>query len=711
MSEGRHTPDVPGSAAPAQREAEYYERPHDESYAEGGDTPKDPTVPRSPTSYVDMRFKGHSCGLLRLSDCGSSVTLYGWVQHRRDHGGLIFVDLRDASGLVQVVAEPGTEAFDSLDEARSEWVLEVQGEVVRRPPGTENPELETGEVEVRAKSVTVLARSKTPPFVVDDRVAVDENTRLSYRYVDLRRPRMQKNLRTRARIVEALRRSMIAQGFVEVETPVLTRATPEGARDFLVPSRLERGRFYALAQSPQLYKQLLMAGGIVRYFQIARCFRDEDLRADRQPEFTQLDIEMSFATEDDIMAVVEEAVADAAVAAGWERPRTPFPRFTWEESQRRFGTDKPDLRIPEELVDVSAVFEGSEFRAFREAVAAGMSVVALRLAGRGSGAARSWLDSLVEEAKRLGAPGLVWAVVDNEGLKSPVSKYWSEQERRSLVEAVGAGPGDVVALVAAQPWIARQVLGRMRVSHCVPKEGLRGLWCWVVEFPLTSWDEKERRLEPAHHPFCAPHPDDVEVVRRGKQAVLEAGPERVRARAFDLVVDGWELGSGSVRIHDPQLQKAVFALLDITEDEARDRFGYLLSAFEYGAPPHGGFAVGLDRLVAFLLGEDSIREVIAFPKTQTGQEPMLGTPAEVPPAALAELGLRVLGSPSRRSAAERRPPESSGAAETPRAGEAGVVTEDPRSGEVGGVTEDPQAGEGGRAFDEAHGASGDVGSD
>lgn len=588
-------------------------------------------------------FPGHACGLVRENQAGQTISLVGWLAHRRDHGGLIFVDLRDSSGVVQVVAEPGTEAYPVVDRARPEWILEIEGRVALRPSGTENPQLPTGAVEVRATRARVLAESKTPPFLIDDRITVDEAKRLEFRYLDLRRPRMLHNLRARAEIVAAVREAMRSQGFIEVETPVLTRATPEGARDFLVPSRLEKGRFYALAQSPQLYKQLLMVAGLGRYYQIARCFRDEDLRADRQPEFTQLDLEMSFATEDDIMAAVELAVVAASEAVGLGAPETPFPRITWREAQRRFGTDKPDLRLPSELVDLTDVFASSDFRAFRSVVEAGGVVVGLRIPSKGSAPSRTWLDSLIERAKALGAAGLVWAVATERGLQSPVSKYWSDEEQGALVERTGARPGDTVALVAGEDLSARQVLGRLRLEVLSPASDIGLRWCWIVDFPLVSWDEKQQKFEALHHPFCAPHPDDEDLVRAGADAVMKAGADAVRARAFDLVVDGWELGSGSIRIHDPQLQRAVFKLLGIDELQAEERFGYLLEAFQYGAPPHGGFAVGLDRLIAVLLGEESIREVIAFPKTQSGQEPMLRTPAPVAEEQLQELGIALRG--------------------------------------------------------------------
>lgn len=570
---------------------------------------------------------------------GRDVVLYGWLARRRDHGGLIFLDLRDSSGVVQVVAEPQTKAFDPADRARHEWVLRVEGTVTRRPEGTDNPELPTGKVEVRASALEILAEAQTPPFIPEDRVGVDEATRLKHRYIDLRRPKMQANLRLRARVVGAIRRAMEDCGFVEVETPALTRATPEGARDFVVPSRVDRGKFYALAQSPQLYKQLLMVSGIGRYYQIVRCYRDEDPRADRQHEFTQLDLEMSFAGEDDVLAVVEQAISAAAEAAGWSPPPLPLPRVSWHEAMARFGTDKPDLRIREEIRDLSPAFERTGFTTFARVLSAGGSILALRLPGLGERATRSFLEGRIDRAKEMGAQGLVWVVVSSEGVKCPVAKYWSESEIRSVVELASAEEGDVILIVAGDTRVGSGVLGKMRLELLEPEPDAGGRWCWITAFPLVEWDETERRLNPLHHPFCAPHPEDTKLIEEGPAAVIEYGPDRIRARAFDLILDGWELGSGSVRINDRCLQSRVFALLGISPREAEERFGYLLRALDFGAPPHAGFAIGLDRLVAVLAGEDSIREVIAFPKTQTGHEPMLGTPAPVSKEHLEELGI------------------------------------------------------------------------
>ena len=587
------------------------------------------------------RYPGHICGTLGDDDIDADVTLVGWVARRRDHGGLIFLDLRDSSGVVQIVVEPTSSAYGPADRARPEWVLRVQGRVTRRPEGTDNPELITGCIEVRADQIEVLSEARTPPFIPENRVEVDEATRLRYRYIDLRRPKMQENLKLRSKVASAIRRAMESHGFVEVETPTLTRATPEGARDFLVPSRIDRGKFYALAQSPQLYKQLLMVSGIGRYYQIARCYRDEDPRADRQHEFTQVDLEMSFASEEDVIAVVEQAVSDAAEAAGWPRPRQPFPRFSWQEAMARFGTDKPDLRISQELVDLSSAFEGTSFSTFASVLSDGGSIVALRLPGAGAEASRSFLDGLVDRAKAFGAKGLVWVVASEGSLRSPVAKYWSDKEKAAVLELTGASDADLVLLVAGDSTKSRSVLGRMRTQLLEPETGRGRGWCWITEFPLVEWNENEGRLDPLHHPFCAPHADDVHLLDKGSDFVRELGPERLRARAFDLVLDGWELGSGSVRIHDRTLQSKVLSLLGIAPEEAEERFGYLLEAFEFGAPPHAGFAIGLDRLVAVFAGEESIREVIAFPKTQTGHELMLSTPAPVEKERLDELGISI----------------------------------------------------------------------
>jgi aspartyl-tRNA synthetase len=572
-------------------------------------------------------YRSDYCGALRASDAGRQVSLCGWVARRREHGEhLAFVDLRDHTGIVQCVV-PGAH------DLRSEYVVQVTGTVRLRPDGTVNPNLPTGEVEVGDCAVEILSAAEPPPFPIDARADdVDEVVRLRYRYLDIRRERMQRNIRIRAQVNSAIRTAMERQGFVEVETPMLMPSTPEGAREFLVPSRQTPGSFYALPQSPQLFKQLLMVGGVDRYFQIARCLRDEDLRADRQYEFMQLDAEMSFVDQDDVLAAISEAVLDAAEAVTGARP-DPIPRITWHDAMDRFGVDKPDLRFGMELVDVTPIFAGGEFKAL-----AGAPVVkALRVEGAAADYGRNRLDGLVDRAKALGAKGLVWLKVTADGgLDSPVAKFLSESERKSVISSLDASEGDLLLLVADEWTTACDVMGALRNQLGQPPvhEGPYR-YVWVVDFPMfVGVDEATGRPKPAHHPFTRPHPADVER--------LESDPMTVRSRAYDLVLNGWELGSGSIRIHEPELQQRVFNLLGIGPDEAHRRFGFFLTPFRYGAPPHGGFAFGVDRLVAILAGEENIREVIAFPKTQSGTDPMTNAPTPVDDRHLRELGLRVL---------------------------------------------------------------------
>jgi aspartyl-tRNA synthetase len=577
-------------------------------------------------------MRTHLAGALRASDVGSRVAVCGWVASRRDHGGVVFLDLRDASGILQVVADPA-ELGDAVHRLGREWVLRVEGEVRARPEGTVNPELPTGEVELPAATLEVLNEAEPPPFPLAERADdVDETLRLKYRYLDLRRPSMQRNLRLRATVNVALRESMAAQNFVEVETPMLIASTPEGARDFVVPSRLQPGAFYALPQSPQLFKQLLMVGGLDRYFQIARCLRDEDLRADRQFEFMQYDAEMSFADQEDVLAVVTEAVSAAVEAVTGERPGT-FARMTWHEAMERFGSDKPDTRFGMELVDLGDVFAETEFRAFQADAVKGICV-------KGMGeVSRSTVDGLVDRAKLLGAAGLVWMRVKEGGaLEAPILKFLSEKEQAGIVAALDAEPGDLVLIVAGERRMANHVLGIIRLDLGRPPVSEGGLHLlWVLDFPLFEALDDEGRPIPAHHPFTMPHPEDVELLESASGEDLL----RVRSQAYDLVLNGWELGSGSVRIHRPDVQQRIFSLLGIDDAEAQARFGFLLDAFKYGAPPHAGFAFGIDRLVALLAGEENIREVIAFPKTQKGADPLTGAPSPIDPAQLRELGLSV----------------------------------------------------------------------
>jgi aspartyl-tRNA synthetase len=575
-------------------------------------------------------------GELRAEDVGERVELCGWIASRRDHGGIVFIDVRDASGIVQVVVDPSVPGLEAGHRVRSEWVVRVVGEVRARPEGTVNPDLPTGEVEVASAELQVLNEAEPPPFPLDDRVDADEILRLRYRYVDLRRDRMQRNLRLRATVNRAVRQAMDDQGFAEVETPLLIASTPEGARDFVVPSRLQAGSFYALPQSPQLFKQLLMVGGFDRYYQLARCMRDEDLRADRQFEFTQLDAEMSFADAEDVIAVITEAVAAATEAVTGEPP-APFGRLTWHEAMERYGSDKPDVRFGMELVDLGEVFAATEFRAFQQDAVKG-----IRVDGQGA-MSRSQLDALTDRAKKLGAAGLVWLRVGAHGaLESPVAKFLSEAEQLALVDTMGAGPGDLLLLVAGDRSLVNRVLGTLRLDLGRPPVTEGGLhFLWVVDFPLFEGLGDGGRPIPAHHPFTMPHADDLSLLDSATGDDLL----KVRSQAYDLVLNGWELGSGSVRIHRRDVQQRIFTLLGIEPDEAQARFGFLLDAFRYGAPPHAGFAFGIDRLVALLAGEENIREVIAFPKTQSGLDPLTGAPGPIDPAQLRELGLAVVKPP------------------------------------------------------------------
>jgi len=571
-------------------------------------------------------------GDLRSSDVGREVVVCGWVDSRRDHGGVVFLDVRDTAGMVQVVVDPEQPGGSDAHRVRSEWVVRISGAVRPRPEGTVNDGLPTGDIEIAAAQLEVLNEAETPPFPIDDRIDTDETLRLRYRYLDLRRSRLQRNLRVRAKVNGALRRSLDAQDFVEIETPMLIASTPEGARDFVVPSRLSPGEFYALPQSPQLFKQLLMVGGMDRYYQIARCMRDEDLRADRQFEFMQLDAEMSFVDANDVMAVIGESVRDAVEAVTGERPGD-IPTITWHEAQNRYGSDKPDTRFGMQLTDLGEVFGATEFRAFQAPVVKGILV-----SGQGD-MSRAQLDKLIERAKKLGAGGLVWMRVQDGGvLDAPVAKFLSEAEQLGLVDTMGAVPGDLLLLAAGERRVVDHVLGTLRVDLGRPPVNEGGFqFLWVVDFPLFEGISDDGKPIPAHHPFTMPHPDDVELLENGSGDELLA----VRSQAYDLVVNGWELGSGSVRIHRPDVQKRIFTLLGISAEEQQSRFGFLLDAFRYGAPPHAGFAFGIDRLTAILAGEENIREVIAFPKTQSGADPLTGAPGPIDAAQLQELGLRV----------------------------------------------------------------------
>ena len=575
------------------------------------------------------------CGALRIEQAGQSVDAYGWVHRRRDLGGLIFIDLRDRSGIVQVKFDPvHAQAHATAGELRLESVIHVRGPVVKRPPGTENKELATGAVEIDADAVDILNRAQPPPFAVNEDGAVDEQLRLRYRYLDLRRQRMARNLQLRHRIAKAIRDFLDDEGFVEIETPVLIRSTPEGARDYLVPSRLKPGHVYALAQSPQLYKQLLMVAGLDRYFQIVRCYRDEDQRADRQPEFTQLDLEMSFVAEDDVLDVVERCFAHVwKQVLGVVVPR-PIRRITHADAMLRYGVDKPDLRYQLEIQELSSIFAGTEFKIFRQALDAGGVVRGLRIPTTIGG---KEIDALTETARAEGAKGLAFWHREAQGWRSPITKFFNQRELADLEQVTQAQPGDVVVAVADRAEVAAAALGSVRKSAArslglVNEAGLE--FVWITEFPLFERSKETGEVTAAHHPFTSPRPEDL--------PLLTSEPMRVRARAYDLVLNGTELGSGSIRIHDPEMQQRVFSGLGMSREDAERRFGFLLNAFRYGAPPHGGFAYGLDRVVMLAAGEETIREVIAFPKNQQAEEPMTEAPAPADPKQLRELGLELV---------------------------------------------------------------------
>ncbi len=583
------------------------------------------------------RYRTHSA--VGAADAtGDAVRVSGWVHRRRDHGGVIFIDLRDRSGIIQLVFHPeqAPQAHAAAERLHLEDVICVDGTVVARSPETVNPRIPTGGVELAVSGMERLSETEPVPFSVEDEsTEPSEELRLTYRYIDMRRPRRLAALELRARVVRAMRRVLDDEGFLEVETPVLTRSTPEGARDFLVPSRLSQGEWYALPQSPQLFKQLLMVGGLERYYQVARCFRDEDLRADRQPEFTQLDVEASFVEPSDIEDLTEKVLVACFAEAGIDLP-TPFPRMGYAESMRRFGTDRPDLRLGMEIQDWTEAAGRTDFAVFKAVVEGGGVVRGIVVPGAGEGMSRKDGDELMAEAQALGAKGLVWVIVQEDGtLRSPVAKFLD-----GLAGDFGASPGDLITLVADDEAVASDVLGTLRVRYA-ERHGLvpEGEWAplWVEDFPLVGWNADEKRWDPLHHPFTAPHPDDIGMIASDTGAV--------RSLAYDVVLNGLEIGGGSIRIHDQAVQAAVFQAIGISDEDAEDRFGFLLRALKLGAPPHGGIALGLDRLVMLLAGEKSIRDVIAFPKTATGADPLTGAPAGVDDTQLRELAVRSTAPP------------------------------------------------------------------
>lgn len=584
----------------------------------------------------------HQCGSLTTANIGETVTLNGWVQTRRDLGGVLFIDLRDRSGIVQIVFNPAYsgEALQTADKVRTEYVLAARGEVVKRDAETVNPNLPTGEIEVRVTEIEVLNAAKTPPFFIEDGIEVDESLRLKYRYLDLRRPEMQKTLWLRSKAAKVFRDFLDGESFIEVETPILTKSSPEGARDYLVPSRVHPGEFFALPQSPQLYKQLLMVSGVERYYQIARCFRDEDLRADRQPEFTQVDIETSFLSQDELLDMIEKLVVRLFKETKGLDIETPFQRLSYADAIGKYGSDKPDLRFGLELVNVSDLVATSGVKVFASVIEKGGEVKVLNAKGCGTWS-RKEIDDLGPFAARYGAKGLAWIQVKEGEFRGPIVKFFTEQEIEALKERTGAEEGDLLLFSADNKKVVADVLGALRlkigrqlglIDDSVYK------FAWVVDFPLLGWDEEQKRYVAEHHPFTRPREEDL--------PLFDTDPGQILAQAYDLVLNGYEVGGGSMRIYKREVQEKMFNAIGLSPEEAQDKFGYLLDAFEYGTPPHGGFAFGFDRLVMLLAGRSNLRETIAFPKTQSAADPLMNAPSEVKSAQLEDLHIKVAKKPA-----------------------------------------------------------------
>ncbi|MGM7702142.1 aspartate--tRNA ligase [Pseudalkalibacillus sp. Hm43] len=585
-----------------------------------------------------MIGRTHHCGRITKEDIGSTVQLKGWVQKRRDLGGLIFIDLRDRSGIVQVVVNPevSKEAAEIADKVRNEYVMDIKGTVVARDAGTVNEKMTTGHIEIKAEQVEIINAAKTPPFTISDKEEISEDIRLKYRYMDLRRPIMQETLKMRSKVTKQIRDFLEGYEFLEMETPMLTKSTPEGARDYLVPSRVHPGHFYALPQSPQIFKQLLMVSGFERYYQIVRCFRDEDLRADRQPEFTQVDIETSFMEQEELFEMTEKMMTQVLQETKGVTIQTPIPRMTYAEAMDRYGSDKPDTRFGMELVNVSDLVKDSDFKVFASTVESGGLVKGINVSGKADQYSRKDIDQLTEFVKVYGAKGLAWMKVEAEGLKGPISKFFDEDKQKQLMEAFGAEVGDLLLFVADKPKVVAESLGALRLKlgkelELIDKEKFNFLW--VVDFPLLEFDEDANRYVAAHHPFTMPKREDLDM--------LETDPVNVRAQAYDLVLNGYEIGGGSQRIYQKEIQERMFKALGFTLEQAHEDFGFLMDAFEYGTPPHGGIALGLDRLVMLIAGRSNLRDTIAFPKTASASCLLTNAPSEVSPQQLDDLHLNV----------------------------------------------------------------------